>query len=80
MTVPPMFGWEDIATVLALVLVAAVVTFLALAVGRSQGGRSDWVAGLDARSRTRREPAADPDDRPSGALGREPLSRVEPRP
>jgi hypothetical protein len=52
MTVPPVFGWEDIATVLVVVLVLAAVAFLALAAGRAGTARSDWQAWLDARSST----------------------------
>jgi hypothetical protein len=59
MTVPPLFGWQDILTVLAVLIALAVVFFLASATGRSVESRSDWQAGLDARSRERRLPDDD---------------------
>ena len=64
MTVPPLFGWEDIATVLVL-LVAAAVAFLVIATARAGADeRSEWQAWLDARSRMRQDPATGPHDRP----------------
>jgi len=60
MTVPPLFGWEVILTVLVVVAVVAVafVAFGAMRAGRSD--RSEWQAWLDARSGPR---PADRDDR-----------------
>ena len=54
MTVPPLFGWETILTILAVLLALAVVFFLASAAGRSVDDRAEWRAGLDARSRANR--------------------------
>ena len=57
MTVPPTFGWQDIAVTLTLVVLVAVVAFMVLAAGR--GGthrRNDWQAWLDGRSAAPGEP------------------------
>ncbi len=63
MTVPPLFGWEAIATVLVLV-VAAAVTFLVVATTRAGAEeRSEWQAWLDARSMRHQDPVTDPSDR-----------------
>ena len=66
MTVPPWFGWEAILVVLVLLVVLAVAFFVASAAGPDVDGRSEWQAGLDARSRWRREAGAGPGelDRP----------------
>jgi len=53
MTVPPLFGWEHIAIVVALVVIAGVVGLVLLGAGRAQSGRSDWEAWLDGRSAPR---------------------------
>jgi hypothetical protein len=76
MTVPPLFGWEDILTVLAVLIALAVLFFLASAAGRSVDSRSEWRAGLDARSRERRLPGDGPDDGP--ADGPAELLRADP--
>jgi hypothetical protein len=68
MTVPPLFGWEDILTVLSFLIGLAVLFFLASAAGRSVDGRSEWQAGLDARSRERRLPDDGSDDAPAEPL------------
>jgi len=58
MTVPPTFGWEDIASVLALVS-AVALGFLLLGVAvASFTGRSEWQGYLAARS-TRHEAGSD---------------------
>jgi hypothetical protein len=63
MTVPPLFGWEHIVAVLALVAIVAAA-FLVLTVARgSLHGRSDWQAWLDARSSGRIHPAGGLPDR-----------------
>jgi hypothetical protein len=64
MTVPPLYGWEDILTVLTVLVVVAVVFFLAAAAGRSVDDRAEWQASLDARSGRRRNPEPDPPDGP----------------
>jgi hypothetical protein len=53
MTVPPLFGWEVIFTVLVLLVALAVAFFLASATGTGQDDRSDWQDYLDARSSRR---------------------------
>jgi hypothetical protein len=51
MTVPPTFGWQDIAVLLTLVVLVAVVAFVVLAAGRGGTPRQhDWQAWLDGRS------------------------------
>lgn len=60
MTVPPLFGWENILIVLLLLIAVAVAFFVASAAGTGSDSRSEWEAGLQARSRERLEPAEDP--------------------
>jgi hypothetical protein len=56
MTVPPLFGWQEIAVVLVL-LGALGVAFLVLATARAgTGERSEWQAYLAGRSSSGREP------------------------
>jgi hypothetical protein len=63
MTVPPLFGWEAILTVVALVVVVAVAFFVASAAGRAADSRSEWQAGLEARSSRPEDPGMDRADR-----------------
>jgi hypothetical protein len=63
MTVPLLFGWEAILTVVALLVALAVAFFVVSAAGTARGGRSEWQASLDARSRRPRGPATDGDER-----------------
>jgi hypothetical protein len=49
MTVSFLFGWQHILAGLLALIAVAVVFVVVLAAGR--GGRSDWQAGLEARSR-----------------------------
>ena len=65
MTVPPLFGWENILILLILLVAVAVAFFVASATGADPDGRSEWQAGLDARSRDRVDPAADLLERPA---------------
>jgi hypothetical protein len=58
MTVPPTFGWEDIATVLLVVSVVAVAFLLIGAAAASLSGRSEWQGYLGARTSSR-EPRPD---------------------
>ncbi len=68
MTVPPTFGWEQIAGVLVILTVVAVA-FLLLGAGlASLNRRSEWQAYLGARSSRR----PDPDDRPRELVPSEP--------
>ena len=55
MTVPPLFGWEQILIAVALVVVVAVVALVVLAAGLATSGRSEWQAWLDGRSARRRD-------------------------
>ena len=66
MTVPPLFGWEEIATLLVLLLVVAVAFFVASAAGRSQSGRTEFQAWLDGRSARYAVP---PDETADAGLG-----------
>jgi hypothetical protein len=50
MTVPPLFGWEGILTVVAILLIVAVGYLVILASRTSKDSRSEWQAFLDARS------------------------------
>jgi hypothetical protein len=59
MTVSFLFGWQHILAGLLLLIAVAVVFCLVLAAGR--GGRSEWQAGLEARSR---RPADEDDESP----------------
>ncbi len=64
MTVPPLFGWELILTLL-VVLVAVAVLFLAFGATRAgRTDRSEWQAWLDARSGSRQDPVTDGNGRP----------------
>jgi hypothetical protein len=63
MTVPLLFGWEGILTVVALLVALAVAFFVVSAAGTARSGRSEWQASLDARSRRPPDPATDGDDR-----------------
>jgi hypothetical protein len=56
MTVPLLFGWENILVVLVVLVAVAVVFFLASAAGTGEDHRSEWQAGLEARSRDRVDP------------------------
>jgi hypothetical protein len=57
MTVPPLFGWEGIVSLLVLLLVVAVAFFVVGAAGTNRAGRSEWQALLEARTITRQDPA-----------------------
>ena len=50
MTVPPLYGWENIVVVLVVLVVAAVAAGVVLSVGKAETGRSEWQAWLDGRS------------------------------
>jgi hypothetical protein len=62
MTVSFLFGWQHILTGLVLLIVVAVVFLLVLGSGVGRGGRAEWRAELDARSRGHRNRAIAPDD------------------
>jgi hypothetical protein len=63
MTVPPLFGWEGIVTVLVVVIALAVLFAVAASAGRGSSQRSEWQAWLDARSSRPGAPPAGPGDR-----------------
>jgi hypothetical protein len=63
MTVPPTFGWEQIATVLVLLVVVAVAFMLIGAALASLTGRSEWQEYLGTRS-SRGKSATEPLDHP----------------
>lgn len=52
MTVPPLFGWGEVALVVALAVLVGVAAFVALAAGRAPSGRSEFEAWLEGRSGT----------------------------
>ena len=57
MTVPPLFGWGEILTVLVLLLVLVVVFLVVAAAAPAGSRRSEWQAGLAARSNRPADPA-----------------------
>ena len=59
MTVPPLFGWEDIATVLTVVVVHAVAFVVVRSTWADRTERAEWQAWLDARPNRERAPAPD---------------------
>ena len=60
MTVPPLFGWQEIATLLVLVAVLGIA-FLVVATARAGSGeRSEWEAWRHGRSRRDQDPASAP--------------------
>jgi hypothetical protein len=50
MTVPPLFGWQDILVGVVVVLLVGMVAFVLLATGRADSSRSEWEAWLATRS------------------------------
>ena len=64
MTVPVLFGWGEVALVVALAVLVGVAAFVALAAGRAASGRSEFEAWLEGRSGTRSAPGQ-PSDTPS---------------
>jgi hypothetical protein len=70
MTVPPLFGWEEILAVLVLVIAAAVAFLLVAAVLAAFTGRPEWQAFLAGRSRRRPAPASEPDEPLGASRGR----------
>ena len=74
MTVPPLFGWENILIVLIVLIAVAVAFFVASVAGTDAEHRSEWQSGLDARSRERLDPAAHVPDRSTGPVRMRPDS------
>jgi len=62
MTVPPLFGWEHIVVVLALMAVVGAAFLLHSVTRGSVHARSDWQSWLDARSGRQGYPAGYPAD------------------
>ena len=62
LTVPPTFGWQEILTVLVLVVAVAVVFLVIGVVSASLNGRREWEAWLDGRTSRHAQPARDPVD------------------
>jgi hypothetical protein len=56
MTVPPLFGWENILVVLLLLIVLVVAFFVITAAGPASNEQEDWQQFLDARSRRSPDP------------------------
>ncbi|TFV48446.1 hypothetical protein [Blastococcus sp. TF02A-35] len=50
MTVSPLFEWETVAVVVALVAVVALLVAVALVAGIGRGSRRDWEAWLASRA------------------------------
>ena len=53
MTVPPLFGWDVIATLLALLVLVVAAFVIAGSARAGERERSEWQAWLDARSAQR---------------------------
>ncbi len=75
MTVPPLFGWEGILTVVAILLIVAVGYLVILASRTSKDSRSEWQAFLDARSSRHEGPATDPGDTSGERVRPEPAAQ-----
>ena len=70
MTVPPLFGWENILVLLLLLVVLVVTFFVLTAAGPADSERQEWQRFLDARSRRAGAPTpAGPADTPSAERG-----------
>ena len=73
MTVPMLFGWGEVALVVARGVLIGVAAFVALAAGRAPSGRSEFESWLEGRSGPRsgvprervRAAEAQPSDTPS---------------
>ncbi|MCZ2860534.1 hypothetical protein [Blastococcus sp. VKM Ac-2987] len=56
LTVPPLFDWDVLASVVGLVAVLAVVALFALSARPGASGRAEWQQLLAARSRVPHDP------------------------
>jgi hypothetical protein len=65
MTVPPLFGWENILVVLLVLVAIAVAFFIITAAGPAASERQDWQRFLESRSGR----SADPGDRAGEPVG-----------
>jgi cytoskeletal protein RodZ len=59
MTVPPLFGWETLLVLLAVLVAIGVVVAVVGTARAGATGRSEWQEYLDARSGRRAAPAED---------------------
>ncbi|WP_409331334.1 hypothetical protein [Trujillonella humicola] len=50
MTVPPLFGWEQLAVVLLVLVVLVLAVSLVAAARAGRGNRAEFAAWLEARS------------------------------
>jgi hypothetical protein len=65
-TVAPLFGWQAVAVLLALLLAVVLAAAVLAAARGGRGSRPDWQAWLDSRSTPRCDDPAEPDDRAAG--------------
>ncbi|WP_347056973.1 hypothetical protein ABC795_09720 [Blastococcus sp. HT6-30] len=56
MTVPPLFDWHVLASVVILVALVAVATLFTLSARQGASGRAEWQQWLAARSRVPHDP------------------------
>ena len=78
MTVPPLFGWENIVAVLALVAVVGVAFLLHSVTRGSVDERADWQSWLEARSTRPGVPAGDGKEHPEPSTAPVHPSRLAP--
>ena len=69
LTVPPLFGWENILAVLLALVVVGVAFIVVGSTGGSRNERAEFQAYLDARSGHRRDPGDVPAVRPGPDRG-----------
>jgi len=65
MTVPVLFGWETVVTIVVIVMAVGVAFLLISAARTSGGGRSEWQAYLESRSKKDPGPVTDHEDAPA---------------
>ncbi|MDK3256929.1 hypothetical protein [Blastococcus capsensis] len=63
LTVPVLFGWENLVTVVVLAVVTAVLFVVALAAAAAGSRRSEWRGWLDSRPTGAARPAPDAAER-----------------
>lgn len=72
MTVPPLFGWEEILTVLVLLIAGAVAFLILGAAAATMSRRAEWEAWLDGRTSPQSDPGSDPGSDPTADRGSDP--------
>ncbi|WP_041775744.1 hypothetical protein [Blastococcus saxobsidens] len=77
LTVPVLFGWENLVTVVVLALVTALLFVVVLAAAAAGSRRSEWRDWLDSRPSGAAGSASDPADR-DRPVHRGPRSRSQP--